>query len=285
VRLHRPSVGVGTDDDGETGVSEPQREPPRPTEQIHRTRPGHFAHPTLDRAQVAWIWCRGVSREPQNGPALRWDRGTAWRWDRGTAWRWIEHLHARRDVRVAGGRATGLTIVHPLSVEASAKTPPPSSAAARATMRANRRRDTGPELRLRRELHRRGLRFRVDHPPVAGLGCRADIVFTRLQIAVFVDGCFWHSCPEHGTRPTANGDWWGRKLALNVERDRRNDGELGAAGWTVIRVWEHEPPSDGADRICAAADAARATLYRTGGLSQARTQPTPQPATADRADC
>src|SRR5438105_437916 len=104
-----------------------------------------------------------------------------------------------------------------------ARTPPASSPAARATMQANRRRDTGPELALRRELHRRGLRFRVDHPPVSGLQCRADMVFTRARVAVFVDGCFWHGCPEHGTLPRANGEWWRAKLEANAARDRRND--------------------------------------------------------------
>jgi len=116
-------------------------------------------------------------------------------------------------------------------------------------MRANRRRDTGPEMALRRELHRRGLRYRVDYAPVPGLRCRADIVFTRARMAVFVDGCFWHSCPVHRTHPAANRDWWREKLDRNVERDRRNDRELGAAGWHVERVWEHELAATAADRI------------------------------------
>jgi DNA mismatch endonuclease (patch repair protein) len=116
-------------------------------------------------------------------------------------------------------------------------------------MRANRPRDTRPELGVRRELHRRGLRYRVNSAPVSGLRCRPDIIFTRARVAVFVDGCFWHSCPEHGTRPAANGDWWGRKLAANVDRDRRNDRSLSAAGWKVVRIWEHEDPGDGAARV------------------------------------
>jgi DNA mismatch endonuclease, patch repair protein len=116
-------------------------------------------------------------------------------------------------------------------------------------MRANRRRDTGPELVLRRELHSRGLRFRVDHAPVPGLRCRADITFTRARVAVFVDGCFWHSCPEHGNLPSANHEWWRMKLAENVDRDRRNDRAFAAAGWEVIRVWEHEPAGAAADRV------------------------------------
>jgi DNA mismatch endonuclease (patch repair protein) len=128
-------------------------------------------------------------------------------------------------------------------------TPPPSSLGARATMQANRRRDTGPELALRRELHRRGMRFRVDHRTVAGVRCRVDIAFTRARVAVFVDGCFWHSCPMHGTAPKAHGDWWATKLEQNVRRDRRNDQALRDAGWTVIRVWEHESPEHAADLV------------------------------------
>lgn len=119
-------------------------------------------------------------------------------------------------------------------------------------MRANRRRDTEPELALRRELYQRGLRYRVDHAPVAGIRCRADIVFVRARIAIFVDGCFWHSCPRHGTQPTANASWWREKLAANVERDRRNDRVLAAAGWEVHRIWEHEAAQAAAGRIEAA---------------------------------
>ena len=116
-------------------------------------------------------------------------------------------------------------------------------------MRANRRRDTAPEMALRRELHQRGLRYRVDYAPLPAVRCRADIVFTRARVAVFVDGCFWHRCPLHQTHPNANGEWWRDKLDRNVERDRRNDRELAAAGWRVERVWEHESPDSAADRI------------------------------------
>jgi len=106
-------------------------------------------------------------------------------------------------------------------------------------MSRQRRRDTEPELLLRRELHRRGLRFRVD-APIPGLPRRrADVVFTRARIAVFVDGCFWHGCPEHATHPATNAQWWAAKLTRNVERDRETDEHLRAAGWTVLRYWEH----------------------------------------------
>ncbi len=116
-------------------------------------------------------------------------------------------------------------------------------------MQGNRKRDTRPELALRSELHRRGLRYRIDAKPLESLRCRADIVFRRHKVAVFVDGCFWHDCPEHGTSPRTNASYWRAKIARNVERDRHNDAELSAAGWAVIRVWEHEMPVDAADRI------------------------------------
>jgi DNA mismatch endonuclease (patch repair protein) len=140
-------------------------------------------------------------------------------------------------------------------------TPAASSDAARATMRANRRRDTGPELALRRELHRRGLRYRVDHRPVAETRCRVDIVFTRARVAVFVDGCFWHGCPSHGNVPRANREWWAQKLALNAERDRRNDAALELAGWRVVRIWEHEQVGDAAARVQRAVAAARSAPH------------------------
>jgi DNA mismatch endonuclease (patch repair protein) len=116
-------------------------------------------------------------------------------------------------------------------------------------MQGNRKRDTRPELALRSELHRRGFRYRVDTRPLKNLRCRADIVFPRQEVAIFVDGCFWHACPEHGSSPATNATYWSAKIARNVERDRINDAELGAAGWAVIRVWEHEVVADAANRI------------------------------------
>jgi DNA mismatch endonuclease Vsr len=120
--------------------------------------------------------------------------------------------------------------------------PPASSPATRAVMQGNRGRDTTPEVRLRSELHARGLRFRKEVAPVPDLRCRADIVFTRAKVAVFVDGCFWHGCPEHGRIPRTNSSYWSQKLALNTRRDRRNDTHLRRSGWYVYRVWEHEEP-------------------------------------------
>lgn len=116
-------------------------------------------------------------------------------------------------------------------------------------MQGNARPETTPERELRSTLHRRGLRFRKNYSPVPGIRCRVDVVFTAARLAVFVDGCFWHSCPSHGTWPQTNGDWWRMKLAANVERDRRNTEALTDAGWTVLRLWEHEPAQAMADRV------------------------------------
>jgi DNA mismatch endonuclease (patch repair protein) len=110
-------------------------------------------------------------------------------------------------------------------------------------------RDTPAEIALRRDLHRRGLRYRVDYPPLPAFRRRADVVFPRRKVAVFCDGCYWHGCPEHGTWPKANAAWWRQKIEENKRRDRDTDARLTAAGWTVIRVWEHEDPVVAAARI------------------------------------
>ncbi|MEU0155897.1 very short patch repair endonuclease [Micromonospora fulviviridis] len=121
--------------------------------------------------------------------------------------------------------------------------PPPSAASA--SMRSNRHRDTGPELRLRRALHARGHRYRVALPiTVAGVRVRPDLVYPKRKLAVFVDGCYWHCCPEHGRAPSDPTGYWKAKLQRNVERDLAVTDALKAAGWHVIRVWEHVPLDD-----------------------------------------
>jgi len=124
-------------------------------------------------------------------------------------------------------------------------------------MERQARRDTKPELAVRRAVWRRGLRYRVDLAPLPGSRRRADLVFTRAKVAVFVDGCFWHGCPIHATTPKSNTDWWEKKLAANVRRDRDTDARLADAGWAVVRVWEHEEPEAAAERIAAAVMAHR----------------------------
>lgn len=112
-------------------------------------------------------------------------------------------------------------------------------------MRANRRRDTSPELEIRRRIHAAGLRYRVDAAVLPGdRRRRVDIVFTRRRIAVFIDGCFWHGCPEHFVYPKANADYWGLKIARNRERDAETNLRLRNEGWMVLRYWEHEDPGE-----------------------------------------
>lgn len=120
--------------------------------------------------------------------------------------------------------------------------PGSSSSVVSRRMSGARRRDTAAELALRRLLHASGLRYRVAFPVPGQRRRTIDVAFTRARVAVFVDGCFWHGCPEHGTRPQANSEWWTTKLAANQARDRDTDRLLAELGWTVIRVWEHEPP-------------------------------------------
>jgi DNA mismatch endonuclease (patch repair protein) len=133
--------------------------------------------------------------------------------------------------------------------------PLPVDEATRRRFVAQRRRDTAPELAIRRELHRRGLRYRVDVSPDGGR-LRADVVFSRARVAVFVDGCFWHCCPIHGTAPRHNNEWWRAKFARTVARDRELDARLAAAGWTPLRIWEHVPPADAAATVEAVVRAA-----------------------------
>lgn len=129
----------------------------------------------------------------------------------------------------------------------------------RRIMQANTRRDTKPELALRSLLHRAGARFRVDFPirPGGGRPVRPDVVFPRRRVAVYVDGCFWHNCPIHGTRPATNREYWDAKLDANRERDARTTRALEADGWTVLRFWEHEEPADAAEVVLTAIERPR----------------------------
>ncbi len=130
--------------------------------------------------------------------------------------------------------------------------PPPSSEVVRARFRRQGRRDTAHELAVRRRLHARGVRYRVDVRPCRETRARGDLVWKGRRLVVFLDGCFWHGCPTCGHLPRANRDWWTAKLAANVARDRRADAVLTGLGWRVLRFWEHEDPTEVADAICAA---------------------------------
>ncbi|OZE81293.1 very short patch repair endonuclease [Rhodococcus sp. 15-649-2-2] len=126
---------------------------------------------------------------------------------------------------------------------------PITDAKTSARLSKQKRRDTKPEVALRRALHRRGLRYFVDRAPLKGMRRRADLVFPKRKVAVYVDGCFWHSCPVHATKPRNNAQWWADKLAANVARDRDTDEKLLAEGWRVVRIWEHEDTAVAADRV------------------------------------
>jgi DNA mismatch endonuclease (patch repair protein) len=116
-------------------------------------------------------------------------------------------------------------------------------------MQGNRRRDTKPEMAVRRAVHALGLRYRVDTRPLPDLNRRADLVFTRAKVAVFVDGCYWHGCPEHGTTAKTNATYWGPKIRRNRDRDGETDHLLVEAGWVSMRIWEHEDALEAAERI------------------------------------
>jgi DNA mismatch endonuclease (patch repair protein) len=118
-------------------------------------------------------------------------------------------------------------------------------------MSRQRSKNTAPEVEVRRELHARGVRFRTDVKLERDLRTRADIAWRRLKLAIFIDGCFWHGCPDHATRPAANAEWWAVKLDGNIARDRRTDAILADRGWTVLRFWEHQASADVADATVA----------------------------------
>ncbi|WP_328774266.1 very short patch repair endonuclease [Streptomyces sp. NBC_00286] len=126
-----------------------------------------------------------------------------------------------------------------------------SSAARRRNMQAIRSRDTTPERLIRRLVHAQGLRYRVAARPLPDLRRTADMVFRPAKVAVFIDGCYWHGCPEHYIPPKTNSGYWSEKVVKNMTRDRDTDQRLEEAGWHVLRFWEHESPGDCALKIIA----------------------------------
>lgn len=127
--------------------------------------------------------------------------------------------------------------------------PEPRDVATSARMKKQGQRDTRAELLIRRRLHALGFRFRVDRKPEPSMRTRGDLIFTRQRVVVFVDGCFWHACPQHRSVPRTNSAWWKEKLAANVMRDERATQQLQACGWTVVRIWEHENTEAAVDQI------------------------------------
>ena len=136
-----------------------------------------------------------------------------------------------------------------MQAKGSSRRPKASSPDALRRMKQQKRRDTKPEISVRSALHRRGLRFRVDRKVIPALRRKADIVFGPAKVAVYIDGCFWHGCPEHGTWPKANAEWWRNKIETNKLRDRDTNRRLEDAGWCVLRFWAHEDPLRVAEQI------------------------------------
>ncbi len=138
----------------------------------------------------------------------------------------------------------------------------PSSPGVSARMSRQASKNTGVELAVRRLLHAAGLRYRVEYPVPGMPRRRIDVAFPRAKVAVLIDGCFWHGCPRHATQPKANADWWRSKLERNMARDRETTEHLLAAGWTVLRFWEHMPAEEVAAAVRAAVDKEKQDLDR-----------------------
>lgn len=143
----------------------------------------------------------------------------------------------------------------PIKPAAALPAPPPSDKKTQRRMQRQGRRDTKPEVLLRKALTKRGLRYRIDYAPVGEVRSKADIAFVGIKLAVFVHGCFWHGCPEHHRPTKSNTKWWADKIGANQRRDQETAIALEAAGWTVERVWEHENPDAAADRLVARIEA------------------------------
>jgi DNA mismatch endonuclease (patch repair protein) len=137
-----------------------------------------------------------------------------------------------------------------------------SSPGVRICMQANTGRDTKPELALRRAVHARGLRYYVNRRPIKAVRRTADLVFPRTKVAVFLDGCFWHGCPEHHTVAKTNVDFWAEKVATNRRRDADTDARLRAEGWTIVRVWEHVPTDEAAEQVAEVVRGLRAAIQQ-----------------------
>jgi DNA mismatch endonuclease (patch repair protein) len=142
-------------------------------------------------------------------------------------------------------------------------------------MRSNRGRDTRPELALRSAVHALGLRYRVNARPLPGVRRTADLLFTRAKVAVFLDGCFWHGCPQHHTVAATNATFWADKVTANRRRDADTDRRLADAGWISLRVWEHEDPREAAQRVYTAVRTVhpRRALASSQGAAQTLVDP------------
>jgi DNA mismatch endonuclease, patch repair protein len=206
------------------------------------------------RAYLRWSE-RGKTRERYIGEVTADDRAG----NLARAWRMVAE---RGMTNQAGEDRTARLLSKGRAEESWASSP-----AVRAVMKANRGRDTRPELALRSAAHALGLRYRVSTRPLPKLRRTADLVFSRPKVAVFLDGCFWHGCPEHCRPATQNAGFWATKISANRERDQDTDRQLAESGWMTLRVWEHEDPEQAARKIAAA------VRSRTGKPTLRSTEP------------
>jgi DNA mismatch endonuclease Vsr len=171
----------------------------------------------------------------------------------------LAHVLASAIARTVLGEKNG-ELLHPapkpIRPAAKVPAPPATDDKTQVRMRKQRKRDTEPEVLLRKALTRMGLRYRIETAPVEGVHTKADIVFPGPKITVFVHGCFWHGCSDHYRPTKSNTKWWADKIAANQARDEKTRVALEAAGWTYVRVWEHEAPSLAAERVAAIVAAA-----------------------------
>ena len=163
--------------------------------------------------------------------------------------------------------------------------PQPSNVAVSRAMRSNTR-PTRPEVALRSALHRNGLRFRKStRIRLDGRWTQPDVTFPRARVAVFLDGCFWHSCPTHGTMPHANSARWRHKFDRNVARDRDTDMQLVGLGWTVVRAWEHEELNVVVERVSHAVRATTHTKLIATGARRPKTSQTMKTVQVRKSPC
>jgi DNA (cytosine-5)-methyltransferase 1 len=232
------------------------------TTQFDNVTTGCFTHPYHDRALTLREAAR-IQTFPDRYQFIG-DRSSICRQIGNAVPPLLAHVLASAIAEAVLGKETAARMhpaPKPIKPAAKIPAPPASDKKTQNRMKRQAKRDTKPEVLLRKALSRLGLRYRKEFAPVLGVRTKADIVFPGPKIAVFVHGCFWHGCPEHHRPTKSNTKWWADKIAANKVRDDKTRCALEAAGWTVVRVWEHEPPGEAAARI--------ATLVEFGNESAA----------------
>ena len=223
---------------------------------------GRFTHPAEDRA----ITLREAATLQSFPPTYKFDGGTM------TIQAQIGNAVPPRMAEAIGLLVDDAVRRH-RNAAARPRPPAASSPDVRHRMQSVGQRDSAAELAVRTRLHRMGLRFRVDHPPLAGVRRRADILFTTARVAVYVDGCFWHGCAEHVTWPKENGDYWRAKIERNMLRDVNTDRLLSERGWAVVRAWSHEDADAVASKVASLVRSRQRSVRSAAALGGEQAQP------------